>query len=89
MDCVHIFVFPPVVNLRVGIHFIQALTVVPVFPLFHGDQIDSFLHGSEVDQSDEIDEKPAFHRSQFVAFDDVLHVVEQQFDVISLPLCIQ
>ena len=27
--------------------------------------------------------------SQSVAVDDVLHVVEQQFDVISLPVCIQ
>lgn len=68
--------------------------MVPVFPLFGGDQLDSFLQSSQDDQCDEVDEKLAFHHllgmdSQSVAVDDVLHVIEQQLDVISLPVCIQ
>ena len=81
----------PVVNLRVGIHLVQDLPAVPVFPLFRGDHPDPFLQGGQDDQCDEIDEEPASHHLLGVdpqpgAINDVLHVVEQQFDLISLPV---
>ncbi|MBN2859612.1 MAG: hypothetical protein JXK93_05030 [Sphaerochaetaceae bacterium] len=89
-NCVDITIRAAVVDFRVCIHLIQNFLVVPVFALLWGNAVDDFLQWGENDQGDEIHEEPSLHHLvgvnfQAITVDTILHVIKEQFDVISLP----